>query len=70
MVKKDWYTTGEIAALTGFSDRWVRRQIEAGLLPATRFDVGQRATHKIARSDFEAFRARYLVKTQPSAGDD
>jgi len=57
---KDWYTTSEIAHLLGFSDRWVRRQIEMGRLKATAFDAGSRRTLRIHRRDLTAFQSQYL----------
>lgn len=60
MFTKDWFTTSEIAHLLGFTDRWVRRQIELGRLKATAYDAGSRRTLRIHRRDLAIFRIQYL----------
>jgi excisionase family DNA binding protein len=57
---KDWFTTTEVAEALGFSDRWVRRQIELGRLKAVAFDAGSRRSLRIHRHELAAFRSRYL----------
>jgi excisionase family DNA binding protein len=64
MLPKNWYTTSEVADLLGFSDRWVRRQIELGRLRASAFDAGSRRTLRINRRDLDAFRTRYIHDAQ------
>lgn len=49
MLDKDWYTTSEVGDLLGFSDRWVRRQIELGRLKAIAYDAGSRRTLRVHR---------------------
>jgi excisionase family DNA binding protein len=60
VIAKDWLTTTEIAELVGYSDRWVRRQIELGRLKAIAFDAGARRTLRVHRRDFAEFQGRYL----------
>ena len=60
MLPQNWYTTSEVADLLGFSDRWVRRQIELGRLRAAAFDAGSRRTLRIHRRDLDDFRARHI----------
>ncbi len=60
MTDKAWLSTSEVADEIGFSDRWVRRQIEAGRLRAIAFDAGSRRTFRVHRRDLSAFRHAYL----------
>ena len=60
MLRKEWLTTSEAADSVGFTDRWIRRQIEAGRLKAVAFDAGSRRTLRIHRRDLDEFRRRYL----------
>ena len=61
MLRKEWFTTTEVAALVGFSDRWVRRQIELGRLHAYAFDPGGRRALRVRRVDFEDFRSEFFM---------
>lgn len=61
MTGKEWFTTSEVGDLLGYSDRWVRRQIELGRLKATAFDAGSRRTLRVHREDLSRFKARYLL---------
>jgi excisionase family DNA binding protein len=54
-----WLSTEEFARQVGMSPDWVRRQIEAGRLPARIWDVGQRRTIRIRQSDADAFIRRF-----------
>lgn len=55
-------TTDDVAReIGGVSDRWVRRQIEAGRLPARALVTG-RVTYRIRRADFVAFVARTVIE--------
>lgn len=60
VIGKEWFTTSDIGDLLGFSDRWVRRQVELGRLKATAFDAGSRRTLRIHQTDLIRFKARYL----------
>jgi excisionase family DNA binding protein len=60
MDRREWLTTVEVAEMLGFSDRWVRRQIELGRLPAHAFTGGSRRALRVRRSDLEAFRAGFF----------
>lgn len=59
-MRKQWYTTGEVADLLGYTPRWVRRQIEAERLTAYAFDGGDRRTFRIRGSDLDAFIRRFV----------
>ena len=59
-MRKEWYTTGEVAELLGYTARWVRRQIEAERLTAYAFDAGERRTFRIRAADLEVFRRRFV----------
>lgn len=59
-MRKQWYTTGEVAELLGFTPRWVRRQIEAERLTAYAFDAGDRRTFRIRAGDLDRFTRRYI----------
>lgn len=58
MRNKEWYTTAEVGELVGgYSDRWVRKQIELGRLKAQAFDAGSRRTlrvHRVALLEFKS----------------
>jgi excisionase family DNA binding protein len=58
--RKEWMTTSEVGDLLGFSDRWVRRQVELGRLKAIAFDAGSRRTLRVHRRDLAAFQSHYL----------
>lgn len=60
MMRREWLTTVEVAQLLGFTDRWVRRQIELGRLRAYAFDTGSRRALRIHRRDLGTFRSRYF----------
>jgi excisionase family DNA binding protein len=60
VLRKDWYTTAEVGELLGFTDRWVRRQIELGRLKAYAFDAGNRRTLRIRRQDLDEFRRKFI----------
>lgn len=60
MLRKDWYSTGEVGEILGFTPRWVRRQIDLGRLRAVAFDAGSRRTLRVNRRDLYDFRRRYL----------
>ena len=60
MLRKRWYTTGEVADLLGYTPRWVRRQIEAGRLVAHAFDAGDRRSLRISDPDLERFRRVHI----------
>ena len=60
MMRREWLTTVEVAQLLGFTDRWVRRQIELGRLRGYAFDAGSRRALRIRRRDLEAFRSRFF----------
>ena len=60
MLRKEWYTTGEVAEMLGYTSRWVRRRVEEGELVAHAYDGSDRRTLRIHRSDLEAFRRRYI----------
>jgi excisionase family DNA binding protein len=53
-------TPTDVAAATGYTRRWVLRQIELGRLAATAFDAGGRRSYRIRDTDLAAFRACYL----------
>jgi excisionase family DNA binding protein len=53
-------TPAEVATATGYTRRWVLRQIELGRLAAVAFDAGGRRSYRIRDADLAAFRARYL----------
>ena len=60
-MRKMWFSTSEAAEyLGGFTDRFVRRQIELGRLRSQVFDAGGRPTHRIHRDDLDAFRRQYF----------
>jgi len=60
-MEKMWFSTCEAAVyLGGFTDRFVRRQIELGRLRSRVFDAGGRSTHKIHRNDLDLFLRRYF----------
>lgn len=46
--------------MLGYTTPWVRRQIDAGRLPASAFDAGTRRTLRIRAADVEEFRRRYI----------
>ena len=54
------YSLAAIAAETGYTRRWVLRQIELGRLVAVAFDAGGRRSYRIPEAALVAFRARYL----------
>ena len=60
MQRKQWLSTSEVADEVGFTDRWVRRQVELGRLKAYAFDAGSRRTLRIHRRDLDEFRRRYI----------
>lgn len=60
VLRKVWYSTSEVAERLGFSDRWVRRQIELGRLKASAFDAGSRRTLRIRARDLEVFLRQYF----------
>lgn len=60
-MQREWLTTVDVAEILGFSDRWVRRQIELGRLHAYAFDAGsRRRALRIHRRDLETFRSRFI----------
>lgn len=54
-----WMSTEDIAREAGMTTEWVRRQIQAGRLPAVVWLTGGRSTYRIGRSDWLRFRARF-----------
>ena len=66
-MRKMWFSTSDAAEyLGGYTDRFVRRQIELGRLRSRVFDAGGRATHRIHRDDLDEFRRAYFRWTGPS----
>ncbi|HLX33821.1 MAG TPA: hypothetical protein VKR30_01115 [Candidatus Limnocylindrales bacterium] len=61
-----WLSTVEAAHEIGVSDWWIRDRIDQGLLPANVISTGSRRVYRIAREDWERFRARYVgLATDP-----
>jgi excisionase family DNA binding protein len=62
-MEKRWLTPTESAEVLGygFTDGFIRRQIELGRLRAVAFDAGGRRTTRIDRSELERFRAEYIT---------
>jgi excisionase family DNA binding protein len=62
MAGKQWLSPREAAKELGYglSERFVRRQIELGRLPAVAFDAGGRRTLRIDRADLETFRREFI----------
>lgn len=58
-----WYSTGELAELWGYSDRFVRSLIARGLLRAIAFDAGGRPTYRIHRDEVDRFTKKYFRQT-------
>ena len=57
-----WLSTEDAArAIGGVSQRWVRKQIEAGRLRARVYLTGDRATYKVTTVDLAAFMATYVL---------
>jgi hypothetical protein len=54
------YSLAEIAAETGYTRRWVLRQVELGRLVAVAYDAAGRRSYRVREVDYVAFRARYL----------
>ena len=54
------YSLAAIAAETGYTRRWVLRQVELGRLIAVAYDAGGRRSYRVREADYAAFRARYL----------
>jgi excisionase family DNA binding protein len=59
----EWLSTEDVARMIGMSTEFVRQQIEAGRLPATKFLTGQRATYRIRASDLEEFLRHFTLRT-------
>jgi hypothetical protein len=55
-----FFTPAEAAAATGYSRRWILRQVELGRLIAVAFDTGGRRSLRIRDTDLARFRADYL----------
>ena len=53
------WTVEEVARALGMSREWVRRQVQAGRLPATEWHVGRRSTLRYQWRDVEAFRRTF-----------
>jgi excisionase family DNA binding protein len=53
-------TPTEVAVATGYSRRWVLRQIELGRLRAIAFDAAGRRSYRVRDTELAAFRAEYL----------
>lgn len=54
MVGSQWFSTGQVAEMLGFSRDWVRDQIANGLLPASRL-AGSNTAYRISRADLAQF---------------
>ncbi len=54
------WTLKAIAADTGYSERWVLRQIELARLVAVAYDAGGRRSYRVRDADYQTFRERYL----------
>jgi excisionase family DNA binding protein len=52
-------STDEAARSAGMSVDWVRKQIQAGRLPARAWRVGRRRIYRIATDDWERFVADF-----------
>lgn len=56
-----WLSTEDAAReIGGVSARWVRKQIEAGRLPARALLTGRRPTYRILERDLLVFRSRFI----------
>ena len=54
------WTLREIANDTGYSERWVLRQIELHRLVAVAFDAGGRRSYRVSDASYRRFRDLYF----------
>lgn len=66
---KPFLSTGEVAALVGFSPRHVLREVQKGRLRAVSFQTGSRPTLRYRVEDVHAWLARYWTVLNAGAGD-
>ncbi len=59
MPRKPWYSTEEVATLTGMTPAWVRSQIVARRLKAVAYETGARRTYRIRAAWLDEFLAEY-----------
>ncbi len=50
-----WWTTSQLACRWGYTDRFVRRQVELGRIDAIAFVAGSRRTYRIHRDEVRRF---------------
>jgi len=66
---KPLLSTGEVAALLGFSPRHVLPEVHRGRLRAVSFQTGSRPTLRYRVDDVHAWLARYSQVLNAAAGD-